>query len=262
MAEKYLFPLQYHTQVQADLYLLLAQCYYELDDNKKTPNPDRKKELDALRYGLQKLPSEGVLYLELGRRNIEMEKPVEALVVLESGILNAPNFAENYYWAAKLLIAADNHLWAWLYAEVCYNQTDDVDLKRSAAMIVTGSSNIVFAGKWKADPEKLDQDIQFAFANKCFKSLDIEFDNQLLKRQCLLENFEGSPLSITPILARQKLIISKGWHAAYIWSILQESDKESFLKWIPENAVEFDEFRNWSYWNPLVLKAPIRRLNP
>ena len=60
-AEKYLFDLQYHVSAQADLYLALSSCYAELEELKKAPNPERKKELDALRYGIQKLPSEAIL---------------------------------------------------------------------------------------------------------------------------------------------------------------------------------------------------------
>jgi hypothetical protein len=44
-----------------------------MDEEKKTPDEERKKELDALRYGIQKLPEAGELYLELGKRKIEME---------------------------------------------------------------------------------------------------------------------------------------------------------------------------------------------
>jgi predicted Zn-dependent protease len=46
-AEKYFFELQYHSSVQADLYVLLSRCYEELEALKKNPNPENKKAMDA-----------------------------------------------------------------------------------------------------------------------------------------------------------------------------------------------------------------------
>lgn len=259
-AEKYLYELQFHSGVQADLYILLSRCYEELEVLKKNPNPENKKAMDVLRYGIQKLPNDGVLYLELAQRNIKTEKVVEALSTLESGIRNAPNFTENYYWAAKLLQASGNDLWAWLYAEICYNQTDDLDLKRSAAIIVAESSKKVFSKGWQADPEVMDQDIRYILSSKCKAHSDNSFDQQVLRRNCLLENWDMAYPGINTLIARLKLISSKGWNDAYVWSILQESNKDEFLKWIPQNGQTFDDYRNWSYWNPMLLKAPVNRL--
>jgi hypothetical protein len=259
-AEKYFFELQYHSSVQADLYVLLSRCYEELEALKKNPNPENKKAMDVLRYGIQKLPKDGVLYLELAQQNIKKEKFVEALAILESGIRSAPNFTENYYWAAKLLMTSDNYLWAWLYSEICYNQTDDLDLKRSAARIIEESTVLVFSESWQANPEKLDQDIRFIFSKKCKEHSDDVFDQQILIRSCLLENWDFTSSGINTLIDRLKFISAKGWNDAYVWSILQESNKEVFLKWIPENGNLFDAYRNWSYWNPMLLKSSVNRL--
>lgn len=258
-AEKYLFELQYHSAVQADLYILLSRCYDDLEELKKNPNPENKKAMDVLRYGVQKLPKDGILYLELAQQNIKQDKAKEALVILESGIGKAPNFSENYYWAAKLLMASGNYLWAWLYAEICYNQTDDLDLKRSAARIIAGSTDRVFSKGWQADPEKLDQDIRFILSEKCKANSDNAFDQQILKRNCLFENWDMTIPGINALITRVQIISNKGWNDAYVWSILQESNKEEFLKWIPENGDKFDAYRSWSYWNPMLLKTPVNR---
>ena len=260
-AEKYLFDLQYHANVQADLYILLSRCYSELEQLKKTPNPDNKRAMDALRYGIQKLPNDGVLYLELAQQNLKLLKSVEAIAVLETGIAKAPNFAENYFWAAKLMAAANNHLWAWIYAEVFYNMTDDLDLKRSAAIIISKSTGNVFSKNWQADPEKFDQDVAFALTQKCQSTGEVNFENKLKSRACLISNIKGNNLPVKDLFERTTLLISKGWFEAYLWSIMQESDKPLFLKWLPENAANFDAYRNWRYWNPIFVKTPIIRLN-
>jgi len=47
---------------------------------------------------------------------------------------------------------------------------------------------------------------------------------------------------------------------AYLATILQENDKEQFLKWLPQNVKTFEEYRTWRYWNPMQLKAAVNRL--
>ena len=83
-AEKFLYPLQSHANVQPDLYVLLADCYRKINETKKTPDMTRKKEFDALRYGIEKLPESGILYLKMGKRKLELEENVDALSVFET----------------------------------------------------------------------------------------------------------------------------------------------------------------------------------
>ncbi|MCF8463677.1 MAG: tetratricopeptide repeat protein [Flavobacteriales bacterium] len=259
-AEKYLFELQYNKNSQADLYIALANCYLELEEVKKTPDSERKKELDALRYGILKLPSEGILYLELGKRKLTMEESVDALAVFETGIQKAPNFAENYFWAAKLMKATGNQLWAWFYAELCYNMTDDLDLLRSSAMLISASSNAVFELEWNGNPEKLDQSLNIVFSEKCSNSAN-ESDLQLEKRKCLLENWNYTGFSISPLFQRLVELKNLGFLEAYLATILQENDKDAFLKWLPPHVKTFEEYRTWRYWNPMRTAKAVSRLN-
>ena len=258
-AEKYLFDLQYHKNAQADLYIALSNCYAELDESKKTQDSERKKELDALRYGIQKLPSSGILYLELGKKKLEMEESVDALAVFESGIQKAPNFAENYFWAAKLLNAAGNNVWAWFYAEICFNMTDDQDLLRSCALMVSNSSDIVFDSNLKVGTDKTAQNLKSILSEKC-ERVGNESGLQLEKRKCLLENwqFENSPAS--QLFERLKELEKRGLLESYLATILDEKDKEQFLKWLTKNAQSYEEYRTWRYWNPLQLKKPVNRI--
>lgn len=259
-AETYLFDLQYHEDVQADLYILLSECYTKLERLKKAPNPENKRAMDAVLYGIQKLPTDGALYLHLAQQNLELDRVVESLAVLETGITMAPNFAENYFWAAKLLFASGNHLWAWFYAELFFNMTDDLELKRSSAMIITGSSNKVLAANWGADPEKMDQDFGFVSTEKCKTDATDEFERQVNKRTCLVANWDYENFPTSPLFERMKVIQNKGWLEAYVWSIMQETEKEKFLDWLSANASHFEAYREWRYWNPLFLDKPVRRL--
>lgn len=259
-AEKQLFQLQYHVNVQADLYVLLANCYARLEELKKTPDESRKKELDALRYGIQKLPSQGILYLELGRRNVEMERSVEALATLESGIRYAPNFAENYYWAAKLMNASSDQFWAWIYAETCFNMTDDIELQRSSARIIDQSLKNISEGRWKPEPNKMETELQFLVSSKCPEPVDQSVNQLALFRNCLLANWNTSSYSFNPLFTRLKQLQESGWLESYLASQKQETDKPSFLTWLVDHTKEFETYSSWRYWNPMQLKEPVIRI--
>lgn len=257
-AEKYLFPLQYHTLVQADLYILLADCYKQIDLQKKTPDATRKKELDALRYGIQKLPESGILYLELGKRKIELGETIDALSVFESGIRNAPNFTENYFWAAKLMKASRNHLWAWIYAELFLNVSDNIELNRTAARLMTESLQKISSNKWIAEPEQMDQEFKLLLADRC--QLGSGLTEMVEFRTCLMQEWKDTNFAISSILKRSEEIMNQGYLEAYLGSILLESDKEAFLTWLASNGEQYEAFRRWRYYNPMMLTQPIIRV--
>jgi len=250
-AEKYLFDLQYHVNLQPDLYLLLATCYKELEALKKTPDTDSKKELETLRYGVEKFPEAGILYLELGQFHLEKKRIENALAVWEKGIYNAPHFAENYFWAAKLLKASGNNLWAWFYAEVCFNMTDDKELERSSAIIVHESTSQIFNENWAADPNKLDQELKFVLTHNCAQQVE--------KRECLLKNWDYQKFTVAPLFDRMQQLEKRGWLEAFSASIVRQTEPEMFLSWLASNKKTAEEYATWRYWNPLKLKKPIDR---
>lgn len=258
-AEKYLFPLQYHQNVRADLYLLLAKCYQQIEEQKKKPNPACKKELDALRYGIQKLPESGELYLQLAQRKVDLDQPVEALVVLESGIVNEPNFAPNYFWAAKLMKAAGNELWAWVYAEVFLNMTDDEEMRRSASLIAASSSQFIFSNSWTAEPEKMDQDLQFLLRNDC-KTQSTGFEQMQHKRNCLINEWAKTEYPISILIDRMIDLDQRGFLGAYLASVYLESDKDKLLPWLAGKADLYERYRKWRYYNPLFISKPLKRI--
>ena len=258
-AEKHFYPLQYHQNVQADLYLHLAQAYQQLEEQKNNPNPECKRELDALRYGIQKLPDAGELYLQLAKRKIELEEPVEALVVLESGIENAPNYAPNYFWAAKLMKAAGNHLWSWIYAELFLNMTDDVEMSRTAALLSSSSSQKVLSNNWNAEPEKMDQDLQFLVSNSC-KLSGSAFEQIIEQRNCISTLWGNTYYPIRVLLDRLQTIEQQGLLQAYYATIYLEQNKDKFLPWLAEGGKAYERYKKWRYYNPMFVSKPIKRI--
>ena len=258
-AEKYFYPLQYHSDVQSELYVALAQCYFELNEAKKNPDPERKKELDALRYGIQKLPAAGELYLQLGKRKIELDKPLEALVVFESGITNAPNFCDNYFWAAKLMKASDNHLWTWIYAELFVNMTDNDEMKRTASSLAATASDYVFSDKWVADPEQMDQELKFLVSQTC-GTKEQGLERAATIRRCIMQHWNEVNYPISALLERLEQLEQNGFLDVYLGSLMLETNKEKFLQWLAENGEQYEAFRRWRYYNPLLVTEKITRV--
>lgn len=258
-AEKHLYPLQYHVNVQPDLYILLSRCYYELNEVRKTPDETRKKELDALRYGIEKFPNSGRLYNELGIRKLELDQPVNALSVFENGIVNAPDHPENYFWAAKLMKATGNELWTWIYAEVFYNMTDDEEMRRTSGLLIREASQKVFSENWNPEPEAMDQDLRSLLSSKCVKG-DALSSMHVNERKCLMDEWGDTPFPISVLIKRMELLQQKGFLDAYLASIYLETNKETFLSWLAENAEQYDAYVKWRYWNPISIDKPLKRI--
>lgn len=250
-AEKYLFDLQYHEQVTEDLYLLLADCYRAIGEQKPTPDESCRKELDALRYGIEKLPTAGKLYSALGKRNIDLGKTTEALATFEHGIVNATNYAENYFWASKLLKAAGNHLWAWNYAEVCFSMTDDVEVMRSCAFIIQdciGKLTLDHAGTGAQQSAECTMTENTVTA-------------QLAYRRCLLGSQSNHLNAAAPVITHMRNLEINGGLEAFVASLFETTHKELFLSWLADNASTYDRYRAWRYWNPMKLDTPLKRLS-
>lgn len=260
MAEKYAFDLQYHQQVNENLYVLLADCYHDLNNARAKPDETRKKELNALRYGVQRLPHAGKLYLELGKRNLEMEKVSEALVSFESGLKNAPNFAENYFWTAKLMKASKNALWTWFYAEICFSMTDDPEIARSCAFLITESLQTISKDGWKAEPTKNELDLQLTIESPCNAESTGSIEAQVALRKCIVKNWKYESNEASELFERMKTLDQQARLEPFVASLFETTDKETFIKWLASNGKAYESYRNWRYWNPIKLNEPINRL--
>ncbi len=93
---------------------LVYHIYGNALDNIGKPNKARKAYLD----GLKRFPDAGMLCLELGIIDVRENKYDEAIKRFEEGILASPAFASNYFRAAQLYFASENHkIWALVYGE-------------------------------------------------------------------------------------------------------------------------------------------------
>lgn len=241
MAEKYFYPLQFHANAQADVFILLAECYSEINDAKNNPDPLHKKELNVLRIGIEKLPHSGLLYLELAKKKLQAGEPLKALAVLDEGINNAPNFAENYFWASKIYDLSGDTEKAWLHTELFYNMSDDTEMLRTAALTIRETTSRLI----KTKP---------VWMGSC-TSTKMQLTDWKEQRSCLSKLAKNTQSGLFSALAnRLEQIEELGFMEPYVASIYLKQEKEQFLVWLASHGKQFDAYRQWRDWNPLNIR--------
>lgn len=94
------------------MYQLLGNSYYKLGQ--------REKAIEIYNKGMLDFPYSGPLYLELGNVEKDNGNLPKAFQNYEYGIRFDPEYSDNYYNAAKMLLDEDNH-WGYIYGEIYLN---------------------------------------------------------------------------------------------------------------------------------------------
>lgn len=245
-AERILHPLQYHKAAGPEIFALLANCYDSLNRN-------RAKE-EMMRQGIQRFPEAGMLYNRLATHYVGLDSVATALAVCETGLRKAPVYADNYFLASRIMDAKGDHLWAWWYGEVFLNISDDAVMRRGLMPLVAKNAQAVMSGKWKPNPDALEQAVAKA-ATQCPDLPEDRLTAQVRLRQCLATHYHGSD----PINAMLKEMERQDIMELYTMHLLSESEKDAFLRWLAGNAVRYAQFSDWFYWNGLKLEQPFTR---
>lgn len=248
-AEKFLFPLQYHADVDPDLFQTLGECYLGL---KK-----KKQALETFRLGVEKFQNEGALYAGLGRAYVASDSLERALAVFEMGINKAPKFAYNYLYAAKLLGEKES-FWAWVYAETFLNLSTDNAPRKEAALLVF--RNLRALGRSKNAPQSTDQFVQkWSAAAQTCRQDDATLAAMGQVYACLAKELSGQTHGIAALWAD---VAANGQMQAYVHHTLGEADKDEFTKWVTANSAQYARFVDWLQWNGLEARTikPLSRV--
>lgn len=237
-AEKFLFPLQYHADVDPDLFTTLGECYLGL---KK-----KKQALETFRLGVEKFSSEGSLYAGLGRAYVASDSLERALAVFEMGIDRAPKFPDNYLYAAKLIGEKDS-FWAWLYAETFLNLSTDKAPRKEAALLVF--RNLRALGRSKSSPNAADALVSnWATAAQHCKQDDPTLAAMAKVYACLADRLGKPDQGLAALWAD---VLANGQMQAYVYHTLGEADKDEFAQWVVANSSNYAKLVDWLQWNGL-----------
>lgn len=239
------------------------------------------------RKGLERFPSSGLLWLELGNLNFLGGKYVDALNDYNSGIEVSPGFASNYYRGAQLYFSSTVPVWGLAYAEtaILLAPTDTGRHRELAlAMAECFRKNITV----KLTPEGENISITLATLHQITKtagndSIYLSFPSvyeacvargvtemaasgevfvgtipQLAKlRRAAVEayftngrNLFGNSMYL---LEYQKRVIDAGHWDAYNYFLFSVADQADTAAWLADNEEKFRDFAHWYSLNPLTL---------
>ncbi|MEZ4885906.1 MAG: tetratricopeptide repeat protein [Chitinophagales bacterium] len=261
-------------------FRLLGTCYDLSEDVKKAENTY----LDGIEY----YPFSGELYTEMGGLQYRKGNIDRAVNYWEMGIRRDPNFASNYYWAAKMYLNSSEKVWGVFYGELFMNL--ERNSKRTSEM-----GEMLFEAYQGAFHPENDSIGWFSLSERArtYRLLMFEDQGQVPFQVAYGEAFEEvydkwlkadstatsktATLSIgdiatlrtlftqywfdhnryTPypniLLDWHKILIDKGYFEAYHYWLLMKGDSDAFGNWGQTHQKVFSEFMSWFKENPLRL---------
>lgn len=255
---------RYHRKYPANatVFQYQSHSYLQLERSEKAEK--------ILKEGIEAMPQEGMLYAELGRLMMHVEKYEEALDQFEAGISNAPNYPSNYYWASKIYLESTEELWGLLYGEIFMNLERHTDrtAELSELMYKTLRKEIVFYDD-TAIAIKLSQD-----ANITMDSIDsanyVSFGQDLvvpLMHQSLhgiddlsianIDRFRKRFIQLYPlyknvdeypfhkVFSLHQLLVDQGHFEAYNYWLFMMGHPEEFQYWRTQNRSQWKLFTQW-----------------
>lgn len=226
----------------------------------------------ALERGLQLHPNSGRLFCEMGLLRMKEEKFVRAAALFDKGIAAEPMYSMNYYYGAKLALAAGEKHWGLIYCELFLLTDKESDLRGEVRQLMYDT----YAESISADPNgytvlhfctsaKSQSSFCAAF-NKCMtaavpsgtKQVDLAAMAQI--RTKFILKFFGDKFDKTfpnALFDHLKKMQDAGVLNAYHYWLLNVGEKQSFLSWYDrsENQEQFQQMMTWMSKNPLQLDA-------
>lgn len=247
-----------------------AQCYQiaaaiEQADGK---NSKAKKIVNA---GLDKFPKEGVLYNTKGNiLSTESKSAKPALKEWINGIAVEPNYATNYYNAAKALFQDGNYIWCIIYAEKFINleaqSPKTVDMRK----VLFDAYKKVFATKTDEAIPDFNKTVQQSRQNKL--SFEAAFQESVNANiSAISDGFNTENISMLrtrfliywhnhfeqkfpqSIISYQSRLMKNGFYPAYNqWLFGAIENSQEFGAWVTQFKAEYQKFELWRQNNPYV----------
>lgn len=248
------------------LYELLGNSY----DILKQP----EKAIAIYEEGIKKFPKSGVMYLERGVLPLTEKKYDEALKYFEKGIEVAPNFASNYFWAAKLYCNSEEPMWGVMYGEIFINLERNSKRTQEISKLLfdTYKDKIRFNGGGKISVSFSKQNIVITNPDGKFKmpysmiyeptigiavSTETVIDLNSLDRirqnflKFYMQKFDKEYPNV--LFTYQQKMASADQMEAYDHWLLLKGDEDAFTAWQSANKTKWDDFIKWYTANPMQL---------
>lgn len=259
------------SDANAKIYQLLGNTYDEMN------KPD--KAIRTYQAGIARLPHSGELYYELGIMGLKRKDYPRALGFFEKGIEMDPNYALNYYRAAKLFLSSAEKIWGMLYGELYIIQDPFTERAQEMSKLLyetyvkqiaiapMGQVKVFFANR--VIPDSLAMNDSLARKTQFAKNVYEALLEQGLKKETVVD-----PLSLNRVRKNfietyyktdtwkqfpnalfdyQYKIFKAGKMDIYNYWLLQQYNTTEFHKWQEVNQAEYRELVKWMVDHPINL---------
>lgn len=260
-------PLLKHKDATDQTYQALGDDYDYLGQ--------REKALQTYNRGLQLYPNSGRIYAELGNTYFADDK-VKALGYYEKGIKVAPQFATNYYKAAKYFINNTTEImWGMIYGEIFMNLERNTarTSEMSKLLYDTYKSHITYGAdglpatqfakilsketmKDGQAPLQMTYETTLLMASIGRGEININTLNAI--RTKFLERYQDIDKKEqykNLLFDYQTRIKNEGFLEAYNYWILMKGDEKAYDTWQAANKEKWDAFVKWFVPNGLTPTA-------
>ena len=261
---------------------LINANYYRLLGNAYDLGGKPDKAINTYTQGLAKFAEAGELYNELGGMYYKQGNNDKAVDYWEQGVDNAPKYASNYYWLAKLYCNSSERMWGIMYAELFINLEPNTHRTLDISTLLANT----YQQSLQTNANRLYMFSKTGYKNRLLEDLstpDIPLftafeiiAQQLISKQTYTNNSLAAVhlfrLQFAEHWQKQNMdkrfdnvlfswhnqLITAGHFEAYNYWLLREGNKIQFNEWLSANKNKFGAFIQWITKQPLTINAQNR----
>ncbi|HMO31494.1 MAG TPA: hypothetical protein PKE07_00715 [Lacibacter sp.] len=208
------------------------------------------KECDRMyKKGLKKHPASGPLYAEYGEL-LWMQKDNNCILQWEQGIQNDPNFAGNYYFAARFHYFTADKIWPLLYGEIFVNMESYTSRTAEMKTLLLEAYKKLYTPDPKGKPARTRNEFTEAVQavlnqNNAVVQSGITTDNLVMLRTRFILDWQKEYAARFPfrLFEHQRQLLQEGLFDAYNqWIFEAAGNLAGYENWTRLNAAQYNEF--------------------
>jgi tetratricopeptide (TPR) repeat protein len=235
-------PLLDHDNADDQVYQITGSIYRALAQPKDWANVYKK--------GLKKFPNSGALYAEYGESLWTSGNTAESIKQWEKGIEADPNYAGNYYYAAKFYYFSVDRVWSLLYGEIFLNMEPQTSRSAEMKNILLESYKKLFTGSDAFNNPKEKNGFVQAFLRSMEKQRDIAALGlnpetlTMIRTRFILDWFDnGAKKYPFRLFEHQQQLLREGMFDAYNqWIFGAAQNLVAYQKWTTAHPDEYSDF--------------------
>lgn len=253
-------PLKTHPDCMSEVFSLIGSAYDEMGDPENA--------IAVFDEGIRRFPGSGLLWAEKGIVHLRAGNVASALENFEQGIDIEPNYAANYYHAAKIYAGSNMSVIGLMYAEAHIFLSDRPDRDREMSGLicriyddrVTFNGDTVNVKLFSDSSSKEIEPMHFyelgvTFGVAAEQERSIECLKGIRKSALNIALTSDKPLDRLYVIDYQKQVLDAGHWDAYNAYVLKGAFPDEYEKWLDSetNEAAFQAFADWFDEHPFFI---------